>query len=374
MDKVLCTGNYAAAEAVKYANVDVVAGYPITPSTKIVEKINDDIAKGMECKFLSVEGEHSAMAATVAASAAGARVFTATSSQGLLYMHEILHMAAGGRLPIVMVNVNRGVFAPWTLKADHQDALAQRDTGWIQFYCASNQEIFNTILQAYRIAEKVYLPIMVNFDGFLLSHCEEPIYLPDREIVESFLSVYKPMWFLNPKEPTSFSNVTNPDEYAQFRQQLAKDVSTAGAVIKSVSQEYKEFTGFWDGDMIDTYQVEDAEIILVAMGSMASDMKDSIDQLRKLGVAVGMIRIRVFIPFPAEEVMEKLNENSVVIVFDRNYHFGTEEGILATELRGYMYGKLNVKLLKSVVLGIGGQEITDQMIQNEVLFAKEEIR
>lgn len=197
MDKILCTGNYAAAEAVKYAKVDVVAGYPITPSTKIVEKINEDIAHGMKCKFISIEGEHSAMAATVAASAAGARVFTATSSQGLLYMHEVLHMAAGGRLPIVMANVNRGVFAPWTLKADHQDALSQRDTGWIQIYCASNQEIFNTILQAYKIAEKAYLPVMVNFDGFLLSHCEEPVSLPEEEKISTYLPDYKPMWSLN---------------------------------------------------------------------------------------------------------------------------------------------------------------------------------
>lgn len=366
MDKILCTGNYAAAEAVKYAKVDVVAGYPITPSTKIVEKINEDIAHGMKCKFISIEGEHSAMAATVAASAAGARVFTATSSQGLLYMHEVLHMAAGGRLPIVMANANRGVFAPWTLKADHQDALSQRDTGWIQIYCASNQEIFNTILQAYKIAEKAYLPVMVNFDGFLLSHCEEPVSLPEEEKISTYLPDYKPMWSLNTDNPTSFSNVTNPKEYADYRDKLSKDILNVGTIIKQAAYEYQECTELWDGDMIETYCTKDAEIILIAMGSVAADIKYCVDILRKEGVSVGLIRIRVFVPFPGIEIMNILKTDSKVIVIDRDYHFGAEDGIVISELRSFLYGKLNLKCLKGMVMGIGGKEITCEEIQHVI--------
>lgn len=372
MNKILCSGNYAAAEAVKYANVDVVAGYPITPSTKIVEKINEDIAQGLKCKFISVEGEHSAMAATVAASAAGARVFTATSSQGLLYMHEVLHMAAGGRLPIVMVNVNRGVFAPWTLKADHQDALSQRDTGWIQIYCASNQEIFNAILQAYKIAETTYLPVMVNFDGFLLSHCEELIYLPEKEKISEFLPDYKPMWFLDTENPTSFSNVTNPNEYSEFRKKLSDDIYKASSTVKKAAEKYKEKTGLWDGDTIETFQTEDAEIIMIGMGSLASELKQYVNLLRNEGVLAGLIRIRTFIPFPAEEIMNILNEDMSVLVIDRNYHFGAREGIIASELRNFLYGKLNVRSLKGIVAGIGGIEMNYESIRDEVKKLREE--
>lgn len=366
MNRLLCSGNYAAAEAVKYANVDVVAGYPITPSTGIVEKINEDIKNGMKCRFISVEGEHSAMAATVAASATGARVFTATSSQGLLYMHEVLHMAAGGRLPVVMANVNRGVFAPWTLNADHQDALSQRDTGWIQIYCASNQEVFNAILQAYKIAETIYLPVMVNFDGFLISHCEEPLYLPEKEKISGFLPNYQPIWFLDPDNPTSFSNVTNPDEYSEYRQRLSNDVLNARVTIKKSAEGYREKTGLWDGDMIETYLVEDAQIVLIGMGSLASDLKQHVRLMRNEGELVGLIRIRTFVPFPAEEIMDVIKEEMSVLVVDRNYHFGAKDGIIVSELRSFLYGKMNLKLLKGVIAGIGGTEIDYDIIYREV--------
>lgn len=205
---IMDTGAHAAALAVKSARVDVVPGYPITPQTAIMEALAAMVENGeLHARFIPVEGEHSAMAAAVAASAAGARVFTATSANGLLYMHEVLHMASGGRLPVVMCNVNRGIFAPWTLWADHQDSFAQRDTGWIQYHCSSNQEVFNTILQAFRVAEQINIPIMVNFDGFAISHCLMPLTLPPQEDIDRFLPPFEPEWRLDPAHPSSFSNV-----------------------------------------------------------------------------------------------------------------------------------------------------------------------
>jgi pyruvate ferredoxin oxidoreductase alpha subunit len=205
---IMETGNNAAALAVKSARVDVVPGYPITPQTSIMEAIAAMVEKGeLHARFIPVEGEHSAMAAAVAAAAAGARVFTATSANGLLYMHEVLHMASGGRLPVVMVNVNRGVFAPWTLWSDHQDSFAQRDTGWIQYHCSSNQEVFNAILQAFRVAEQINIPVMVNYDGFAISHCLMPLTLPPQEDIDRFLPPHEPEWRLDPDHPSSFSNV-----------------------------------------------------------------------------------------------------------------------------------------------------------------------
>ena len=225
MKVVMDTGCHAASLAVKSAKVDVVAGYPITPQTSVVEEISSMVETGeLDCKFLPVEGEHSVMAACAAASATGARVFTATASQGLLYMAEVLHMVAGGRLPVVLANVNRAVMAPWSIWGDQQDALSQRDCGWIQLYCASVQEIYNTILQAFRIAETVKIPTMVNFDGFILSHCMMPIAILDDDMVEKFLPDYDPTWRLDPENPTSFSNVTGPEEYIHYRQALADGV------------------------------------------------------------------------------------------------------------------------------------------------------
>lgn len=365
---IMDTGAHAAAFAVKSAKVDVVPGYPITPQTSIMETVSELIDAGeMDARFIPVEGEHSVMAAAAAASATGARVFTATSSQGLLYMAEVLHFTAGSRLPVVLANVNRGIFAPWTLFADHQDSLSMRDSGWIQLYCGTVQEIYNTILQAFRIAESVDIPVMVNFDGFTLSHCMMPLEIPAQEAVDAFLPPRQPSWKLDPNDPTSLSNVTLAKEYSEYRQYLSEDDLTALENVKTAAAEYKDHTGFWDGDTIDTYRMEDAEVVVFAMGSMASELRLSVDRLREQGVKAGLLRLRLFRPFPAEDILAALPENCTLAVLDRNYSYGHNEGgILAAELRSALFGKRNDVTVLNRVMGIGGMDLTWQWMAEEI--------
>lgn len=364
---VMDTGAHAAALAVKYARVDVVPGYPITPQTSIMESVASMVENGeLNARFIPVEGEHSAMAAAVAASAAGARVFTATSSNGLLYMHEVLHMASGGRLPLVMCNVNRGIFAPWTLWADHQDSFAQRDTGWLQFHCSSNQEVFNTILQAFRLTEQINIPIMVNFDGFTISHCLMPLTLPPQEDIDRFLPPYEPGWKLDPAHPSSFSNVTNAAEYAPFRQMLSDDIRGAIPLVKQVAREYQDITGMWDGDTIDTYRLEDAEIVVLAVNSMAAELRLSVDILRQEGIKAGLLRPRLYLPFPAEDIIQALPPHVQVMVLDRNYNFGHPGGILASELKSVLFGRRSDITVKNRVLGIGGVDLTRRFMAEQI--------
>lgn len=367
------TGAKAAALAVKCARVDVVPGYPITPQTSIMEAMAVMIENGeLHARFIPVEGEHSAMAATVAASAAGARVFTATSANGLLYMHEVLHMASGGRLPVVMVNVNRGIFAPWTLWADHQDSFSQRDTGWMQYHCSSNQEVFNTILQAFRVAEQVNIPIMVNFDGFAISHCLMPLTLPPQEDIDRFLPPHQPEWKLDPAHPSSFCNVTMANEYAAFRQMLSEDMIGSIPLVKQAAQEYKEITGMWDGDTIDTYRLEDAEVVAFAVNSMAAELKLSVDILREQGIKAGLLRPRLVVPFPAEDIIKALPQNAQVMVLDRNYNYGHPGGILAAELKSVLYGRRDDVTVKNRVVGIGGIDLTRRFMAAEIRAMMEE--
>jgi len=361
------TGAYTAALAVKSARVDVVPGYPITPQTSIMEAIAAMVDSGeLHARFIPVEGEHSVLAAAVAASAAGARVFTATSANGLLYMHEVLHMASGGRLPVVMCNVNRGIFAPWTLWADHQDSFAQRDTGWLQFHCSSNQEVFNTILQAFRVAEQINIPVMVNFDGFAISHCLMPLTVPHQEIIDRFLPPHQPEWKLDTAHPSSFCNVTMAAEYATFRQMLSEDMQAAIPVVKQAAQEYQQITGMWDGDTIDTYRLEDAEVVAFAVNSMAAELRLSVDILREQGIKAGLLRPRLYLPFPAEDIIDALPQNAQVMVLDRNYNYGHPGGILAAELKSALFGRRNDVTIKNRVMGIGGIDLTRRFMAAEI--------
>lgn len=364
---IMDTGAHAAALAVKSARVDVVPGYPITPQSSIMEAVAAMVENGeLNARFIPVEGEHSTLAAAVAAAAAGARVFTATSSNGLLYMHEVLHMAAGGRLPVVMCNVNRGIFAPWTLWADQQDSFAQRDTGWIQYHCSSNQEVFNTILQAFRVAEQINIPVMVNFDGFTISHCLMPLTLPPQEDIDRFLPPHKPEWRLDPAHPSSFSNVTNAAEYAPFRQMLSSDIMASIPLVKQAAQEYKDITGMWDGDTIDAYRLEDAEVVAFAVNSMAAELRLSIDILREQGIKAGLLRLRLYLPFPADDIVNALPQNTQVMVLDRNYNFGHPGGILAAELKSVLFGRRSDITVKNRVMGIGGVDLTRRYMAAEI--------
>ncbi|MEG0874165.1 MAG: transketolase C-terminal domain-containing protein [Clostridiales bacterium] len=358
-EKMLTTGNGAAALAVTQAKVDFVAAYPITPQTSVAEKLSEYIAQGkLDAAYLAVESEHSALASVASASMAGARVFTATSSQGLLYMHEITHYVAGGRLPVVMVNVNRAVCPPWSLYVDHHDALSQRDTGWMQIYCSSTQEIYDTILQAYYIAEKINLPIMVNYDGFLLSHSMMAMVPNTQEQVDEFLPPINPQWSLAPEYGiATFGNVTPTEEYTPYRKGLQDAMDNAHIAIKEAGERYEKITKRNHGNSISTYRTEDAEYFLISMGSMATEMEVAADILREEGLKVGTIRIRVFRPFPAAELNAALPQNAKAVVLDRNYGFGSHGGIIFQEAKSALYdsGK-NIKI-KGLTCGLGGEDL-----------------
>ena len=358
MTKVFDSGNVACALAVKDVGVDFVAAYPITPQTSVVEKIASYIAEGeMDAKYLPVESEHSALSAVAAASAVGARVFTATSSQGLLYMHEILHYAAGGRLPIVMANVNRAINMPWCLYVDHQDAVSQRDTGWIQLFAASNQEIYDSVILAYKVAEEVQIPVMVNYDGFLVSHSSMPFETLEQDKIREFLPALNPPWRLHPQWGGTFGNVTPSEEYVPYRYALTEDIKKAGDVIVRCSKEYERLTGRWHGGHFETYRPEGAEYFLFSMGSMGKEMEIAVDLLREQGIAAAGLRLRVFSPFPEEELAALLPAGAKLLVFDRNLVYGSAGGALLQLAKAAFFNRRDSLQVIGISLGLGGEDL-----------------
>ena len=363
MTKIFDTGNAACALAVKAADVDFVSAYPITPQTSISEKIASYIAEGtMDAKYLPVESEHSAASAVAAASAVGARVFTATSSQGLLYMHEILHYAAGGRLPIVMVNVNRAISSPWCLYVDHQDAIAQRDTGWIQLFAASNQEIYDSIFLAYKVAEEVQIPVMLNYDGFLVSHSSMPFETLEQSKIKEYLPPFNPPWRLHPKWGGTFGNVTPSEEYVPYRKSLTEDLKQAEKVIVRCAREYEELTGRWHGGTFDIYRPEGAIFFLLSMGSMAKEMELAVDLLRQEGIPAAGLRLRVFRPFPEEELSALLPSGSRLLVFDRNLVYGSAGGALLQESRSALFNRRDDLRITGISIGLGGEDLPASLL------------
>ena len=363
---IIDTANHIAAYAAKAARVKVVAAYPITPQTTIVEKIAEFVESGeMDAEYIRVESEHSAMAACVGAEAAGVRTFTATSAHGLALMHEVLHWAAGSRLPIVMAVVNRAMGAPWSIWPDFSDSLSQRDTGWLQFYCADNQEVFDTIIQAYKICEdkRVLLPAMVCSEGLILSHTFMPVKAPEQEEIDDFLPPYDPGWALDVDNPFSHANLVSPEWYMEFRYMIQNAMENAKRLIPEVDREYGRRFGFEHGGLIEKYQCEDADLILVTMGSEA---KISVNNLRKEGLKVGLARVRVFRPFPKEEI-RKLAENAQMLTaIDRHVSFGME-GFLATEIKASLYSReksaSDPPLVAGFLAGIGGRDVTYRDIE-----------
>lgn len=360
--RTVLTGNHTAAYAAKLCRVEVVAAYPITPQTQIVEKISELIANGeMRAEFIKVESEHSAMAACIGASAAGARAFTATSSHGLALMHEMLHWAAGARLPIVMVNVNRAMGPPWNIWCDHNDSISQRDTGWMQIYCESNQEVMDSIIQAFKIAEAVRLPAMVNLDGFYLSHTAEPVEIPDQELVDRFLPPYDPEDKLDPDRPFSYGAMAFPESYARMRWSIHLAMEKAKKLIPEVGREFGELFGR-EYDIVEEYRCEGAETVLIAMSTLANTSKEVIDLMRGRGEAVGLLRVRWLRPFPKERVREVLRGVRRVCVIDRDISFGYE-GALATEVKAAIYGLDPRPEVYGFVMGIGGVDVPPERIE-----------
>jgi len=353
------SGNYAAAYAAKHARVHVVAAYPITPQTSIIEKIAEFIANGeADIQYVPVESEHSAMAACIGASAAGARAFTATSAQGLALMHEMLHWASGARLPVVMVDVNRAMAPPWSVWDDQTDSLSQRDTGWMQFYAENNQEVYDGVLMAFKIAETVNLPAMIVESAFILSHTYDIVEMIPQELVDEFLPPRKPLYDLADfSRPFSVGALGGPNDYYEFRYKIAKAMEDAVRVIKDVGKEFGERFGRDYSEMIEKGYVDDADFVFMGMGSLMGTVKEAVDRLRSEGYKVGYAKVRWFRPFPKEELREIAESVKGIAVLDRNYSFG-QEGILFNEAKGVLYNTDARPIIKNYIVGLGGRDFT----------------
>jgi len=352
------TGNYIAAKAAVMCKPDVVAAYPITPQTTLVEGIANYVQTGeFKGEYICVESEHSAMAACIGSSATGVRTFTGTSSHGLLLMHEMLHWAALARLPIVMCNINRVIGPGWNIWSDENDSISQRDTGWLQFYCSSNQEIFDTVIQSFKLAEheKIQLPVMINYNAFILSHTSMPVYVPDQKEIDGFLSRRKPLWKLDVDNPVTFGNIILPAEYEKIRKDMQDAQEYAKKLIPEISKEWKQRFGRYHGDLLELYKCDNADYILLSMGAIGAESKVAIDNLQKNGYKIGLARVRTFRPFPQEEI-RKLGKKANLIVIDRNISLGME-GAVFTEAKGSLYGKSDAEVY-GYIAGLGGKDVT----------------
>jgi len=361
------TGNHVAGLAALAARAQVVAAYPITPQTQIVEKIAELVDSGkMNAEYICVESEHSAMSACIGASTVGARTFTATSAHGLAYMHEMLHWASAARLPIVMAVVNRAMGPPWNIWTDHGDSLPQRDTGWVQIYCASNQEIFDSIIQAYRVCEdqRVLMPAMICLEGFILSHTSMPTKIPDQKEIDDFLPPFEPGWKLDVENPVSHGNMLSPEYYMELRYFMHEALQAAKELIPKVAREYSKKLGLQDyGGLIEEYMCDDAEVILFSMGTIGSEAKLAVNRLRDSGYRVGSARIRVFRPFPQEAVREIGARAKALAIIDRDISFGIE-GILFTEIKSTLFDLPKRPLMKNFIAGLGGRDVTQGDIED----------
>jgi pyruvate/2-oxoacid:ferredoxin oxidoreductase alpha subunit len=362
---LLLNGNHAVAWAARLARPQVVPVYPITPQTPILELITEFHARGeMDAQVLTPESEHSVLAACIPASLAGARVFTATASQGLLLMHEVLHYAAGARAPIVMANVNRTVASPWAFWPDQTDSLAQRDTGWIQFYSESPQESLDTVLQAFRIAERVGLPAMVNHDAFYVSHSLEPVAVPAQETVDRYLPPYAPAQRLDTAIGASWGNVVSQEMYCRHRQQIEEAMQQALPAALEADREWGELTGRSYG-LLERYRCDGAQIVVVALGSMCGTAREAVDALAAEGIAAGLLKLRLLRPLPREALRVALAGVPNVLVLDRDHSPGLG-GILQQEIRAALYGLPAAPRVHGVLAGVGGVNVPPRRIQDMV--------
>ncbi|MCG2872714.1 MAG: pyruvate ferredoxin oxidoreductase [Acidilobus sp.] len=365
MTKKALTGNHAVAEAAKLARVKVVAAYPITPQTTIVERLAEMIEKGeLEAKMIRVESEHSAMAATLGAAAAGARAFTATSSHGLLYMHEVLWWTAGARIPVVMAVVARAIGPPWNIHVEHSDVMDQRDTGWIISIAQENQEAFDLTLQAFRISEdpRVYLPMIVSLDGFILSHTVAPVDVPPQEDVDAWLPPRRQPYTITPESNVVMGNIANDEEYYMMRFSIQAAMQAAKKVIDEVDEEFGKAFGRRYGGLVECYLCDDADYVMLLAGSWAGDAKKAAEQLREEGIRAGVARVRFIRPWPEEFIRERLVNVKGVIVFDRSISFGSY-GQLFTDTAATLYGQTS---LRGVIAGLGGVDVKPEDFASEV--------
>uniref|UniRef100_A0A7C3EQX0 Pyruvate ferredoxin oxidoreductase n=1 Tax=Candidatus Methanomethylicus mesodigestus TaxID=1867258 RepID=A0A7C3EQX0_9CREN len=355
---IIATGNHAVSYGVRAARAEVIAAYPITPQTQIIEKLAELIQSGeMRAKYIRVESEHSAMSACIGAEACGARTFTATSSHGLAYMSEMVFWAGMGRFPIVMAVVNRTLAPPWSIWNEHTDMLALRDSGWIMMMCESAQEAHDTTVMAYRIAEdeRVLQPVMFGLDAFSLSHTAENLELIDQEAADGFLPPLDPERlpvYMDPDNPVTFGNLLGPDKMMEFRHLIKEAFGRAKGVIEEAAKGLSKATGREQHGLIEDYRSSDAEVVILAMGASSGDCKDAVDILRDEGIKAGMVRVKTIRPFPGDEIAASVRRAKAVAIVDRDYSYGFG-GIIGREAASYLSKKpLNY------IAGIGGRDIT----------------
>ncbi|OFW58718.1 MAG: pyruvate ferredoxin oxidoreductase [Actinobacteria bacterium RBG_16_64_13] len=373
---IIENGNVAAAMGVRLAGAQVIAAYPITPQTPLTEKLAEFIEAGeMKAQYVPVESEHSALAACIAASSTGARAFTATSANGLLYMHEQIHWAAGARLPIVMCVVNRAVGAPWCIWNDHQDSISQRDTGWIQMYACDHQQIIDGVLKAFALAEATSIPVMLCYDGYLLSHTYMPFVVPEEEKVPRFLKPFKPAYALDPDNPANLNTVTLPDVrmdvagemahgYMEIRCLLQEDLRGALVVAQQVEDRFERVFGRGGDALLEPYRCDDAEYIVVGLGSLTYQLRDVVEMLRGEGLKLGVLGVRLYRPFPDEALVEALRHTRGVFVIEKALSYGYE-GALCSDVKAALYEHLRSDgacesagpFVRGMIAGIGGRDI-----------------
>lgn len=355
------SGNEAVAHAIKQINPDVMPAFPITPSTEIPQFVSNMIANGeVDTEFIPVESEHSAMSAAFGSEAAGARTITATSSCGLALMWEELYVTASSRLPVAMCVVNRGLTGPLNINAEHSDSMGARDSGWLQIYAENNQEVYDNLLQAYRICEHkdVKLPIMICQDGFITSHAVENIVLEDDDDMKKFVGSYEPEHFLlNEKETMAIGPYATSPYCMEAKKAQAEAMINAKKVILDVAEEFEGITGRHYG-FFEEYRLDDAEYALVGIGSACGTMKDAVDELRKAGIKAGLLKVRVFRPFPGEEMAKALENCKAVAVMDRCESYSGNGGPLGAELMAAMYRNKNKAEAINIVYGLSGRDIT----------------
>lgn len=366
MAKEILEGSRAVARAVGLCRPQVIAAYPITPQTHIVQELAQLVADGeLVAEYVNVESEHSAASVILGASATGVRVYTSTTSQGMLLMNEVLYNIAGLRMPAVMTCVNRAVSAPLNIWNDHQDAISVRDSGWMQFYAENNQEAVDLLLAAYRLAEddRILLPAMVCMDGYVLSHAWEVVDMPVPEQVDAFLPPYRPRYYLDTEKPFTFGAYAEPDKYTETRYAIQQAMDRALEVLPEI---HAEFARIFDRQLpgpVEGYRLEDAEMAFVGMGSVMATVKESVDTLRQQGEKVGAVRLVAYRPFPGRALYAALRPVRQAIVFDRAISLGYG-GPLATEVRALFQSAPDSPTISSGFLGLGGRDVTEETVIN----------
>jgi len=352
-------GSHAVAEAVAKCRPNVISAYPITPQTHIVEELASIVGRGdLDAEYVNVESEFSAASVVLGASAAGARAYSATTSQGLLLMSEVIYCIAGMRLPIVFTIANRAISAPLSIWNDQQDSMALRDAGWIQLHAEDNQEATDLHIQAFKIAEETHLPVMVCMDGFILTHAFEPVDVPDQKEVDSFLPPFRPTNIVDPRWPRGIGLFADPRFYMETRYILHRAMEKSEETIKKVSQDFAKAFGRDSGGFIKTYKLKDADVVVISMGSLVGTIKDLIDQLEEEGKKVGLLQICSYRPFPRREIYNTLKDKMNIVVVEKSISLG-RGGILASDVRwSFPRAEKKDRNISSFIAGLGGRNIT----------------